>query len=193
MALGLDEVLNEQEILVKGLGSHLKRVPNISAATVLGSGQLAPILNVQDLLKSAARIGAAPRRVVAGASAKERKKKSILIAEDSITSRMLLKNILESAGYEVKTAMDGIEAFSALASESFDLLVSDIEMPRMNGLDLTSKVRGDKKLSGLPVVLVTSLGSREDRERGIDVGANAYIIKSSFDQSNLLEVVRRLV
>jgi len=106
---------------------------------------------------------------------------------------MLLKNILESAGYDVRTAMDGVDAFTALTNETFDLLVSDIEMPRMNGLDLTSKIRGDKKLAGLPVVLVTSLGSREDREQGVDVGANAYIVKSSFDQSNLLEVVRRLV
>ena len=192
IALGVDQVLNEQEVLVKGLGAHLKRVPNISAATVLGSGQLAPILNVEDLLKSAARMGS-PCRVVAQAGEGERKKKSILIAEDSITSRMLLKNILESAGYDVRTAMDGVDAFATLTNETFDLLVSDIEMPRMNGLDLTSKIRGDKKLAGLPVVLVTSLGSREDREQGIDVGANAYIVKSSFDQSNLLEVVRRLV
>ena len=110
-----------------------------------------------------------------------------------MTSRMLLKNILESAGYEVKTATDGVDALAALTNEAFDLVVSDVEMPRMNGLDLTSKIRGDKKLSWLPVVLVTSLGSREDRERGVDVGANAYIVKSSFDQSNLLEVVRRLV
>jgi two-component system chemotaxis sensor kinase CheA len=192
IALGVDEVLNEQEVLVKGLGAHLKRVPNISAATVLGSGKLAPILNVDDLLKSAARMGS-PLRAVAQAGEGERRKKSILIAEDSITSRMLLRNILESAGYDVKTAMDGVDAFTTLTNETFDLLVSDIEMPRMNGLDLTSKIRGDKNLAGLPVVLVTSLGSREDREHGIDVGANAYIVKSSFDQSNLLEVVRRLV
>ena len=192
IALAVDEVLDEQEVLVKGLGTHLKRVPNVSAATVLGSGKLAPILNVADLLKSAARMGS-PRRQVAQAGEAERKKKSILIAEDSVTSRMLLKNILESAGYDVKTANDGLDALTTLTNEIFDLLVSDVEMPRMNGLDLTSKIRGDKKLSRLPVVLVTSLGSREDRERGIDVGANAYIVKSSFDQSNLLEVVRRLV
>ena len=145
-----------------------------------------------DLLKSAARLGA-PHRQVAQTRDTERKKKSILIAEDSITSRMLLKNILESAGYSVRTTVDGVDAFAALTNETFDLLVSDIEMPRMTGLDLTAKIRGDKKLSGLPVVLVTSLASREDRERGIDVGANAYIYKSSFDQSNLLEVVRRLI
>ena len=106
---------------------------------------------------------------------------------------MLLKNILESAGYDVQTTVDGSDAWTALKTKEFDLLVSDIQMPRMTGFELTSKIRNDKLLSELPVVLVTSLESLEDREKGVDVGANAYIIKSSFDQSNLLEVVRRLV
>jgi two-component system chemotaxis sensor kinase CheA len=123
----------------------------------------------------------------------EELQKSILVAEDSITSRTLLKNILESAGYRVKTAIDGAEALGVLASESFDLVVSDVEMPRMGGFDLTAKIRADKRLTSLPVVLVTALDSRQDRERGVDVGANAYIVKSSFDQGNLLEVVRRLI
>lgn len=105
---------------------------------------------------------------------------------------MLLRGILESAGYNVKTAVDGMEAFTLLRAGTFDLVVSDVEMPRLNGFDLTAKIRADKKLAELPVVLVTALETREDRERGIDAGANAYIVKSSFDQSNLLEAVRRL-
>ena len=117
----------------------------------------------------------------------------MLVVEDSITSRMLIKSILESAGYKVKTAVDGMEAFTLLRAEPFDLVVSDVEMPRLNGFDLTAKIRADKKLAELPVVLVTALETREDRERGIDVGANAYIVKSNFDQRHLLDVVRRLV
>ena len=116
-----------------------------------------------------------------------------MVVEDSITSRSLLKNILESAGYRVTTAVDGVDAYTTLKTGTFDLIVSDVEMPRMDGFDLTAKVRADKQLGELPVVLVTSLESREHRERGIDVGANAYIVKSSFDQSNLLEVVRQLI
>jgi len=104
-----------------------------------------------------------------------------------------LKGILESAGYQVKTAVDGIDAFTTLRAEHFDLVVSDIEMPRLNGFGLTARIRADKRLSELPVVLVTALETREDREHGIDAGANAYLIKSSFDQSNLLEAVRRLL
>ena len=194
IAFGVDVVLNEQEVLVKGLGKHLVRVRNVAGATVLGSGRVAPILSVPDLIKSAARSGArASRATVPAGERPEKKRLSILVAEDSITSRMLLKNILESAQYDVKTAVDGLDALTTLKNERFDLVVSDVEMPRMNGFDLIATIRGDKDLSAIPVVLVTSLESREDRERGIDVGANAYIVKSSFDQSNLLEVIRKLV
>ncbi len=192
VAFAIDRVGAEQEVLVKPLTKPLSRVRNIAGATVLGSGQVAPILNVSDLLKSARQASRpAPRLAAETAAAAEAK--SILVSEDSITSRMLLKGILESAGYRVKTAVDGAEAFAALRAESFDLLVSDVEMPRLNGFDLTARVRADRKLSELPVILVTALETREDRERGIDVGANAYLVKSSFDQSNLLEAVRRLL
>jgi two-component system chemotaxis sensor kinase CheA len=191
VAFAVDAVLDEREVLVKRLAKPLSRVRNIAGATVLGSGEVAPILNVPDLLKSA-RIAGAALLAPASAQPAEATAKRILVAEDSITSRMLLKGILESAGYNVKTAVDGIEAYTALRAEDFDLLVSDVEMPRMNGFDLTARIRAVSTLAELPVVLVTALESREDRERGIDVGANAYLVKSSLNQSNLLEAVRRL-
>lgn len=190
IAFLVDGVLGEQEVLVKSLGRQLSRVRNIAGATVLGTGQVVPILNVSDLMKSAVQVTVAPLRAAAEKTAA---RKSILIAEDSITARTLLKNILESAGYDVKTTVDGADALTELKVRDYDLLVSDVEMPRMSGFELTAKVREDKRLAELPVVLVTSLDSREDRERGIDVGANAYIVKSSFDQSNLLETVRRMI
>ena len=193
IAFAVDAVLDEHEVLVKRLGKPLSRVRNIAGATVLGSGRVAPILNVADLLKSARKTGGAAARVAVEAGPAKVEAKSILVVEDSITSRMLLKGILESAGYRVKTAVDGTEAFTTLRAERFDLVVSDVEMPRMNGFDLTAKIRADRKLAELPVVLVTALETREDRERGIDVGADAYLVKSSFDQSNLLEAVRRLI
>lgn len=193
IAFVVDEVLNEQEVLVKGLGQPLSRVRNIAGATVLGGGQVVLILSVGDLMKAAGKGAATHAASAAGVQVEEKKAKSILVAEDSITARTLLKSVLESAGYDVKTAVDGADAFTVLRTAEFDLVVSDVEMPRMSGLDLTAKIRADKKLSDLPVVLVTALESREDRERGIDVGANAYIVKSSFDQSNLLDVIRRLI
>lgn len=191
IAFAVDAVLDEQEVRVKRLGKPLVRVRNIAGATVLGSGQVVPILNVTDLLKSARKAGGVARRAAAGAKPVETG--AILVVEDSITSRMLIRSILESAGYTVKTAVDGMEALTLLRAEKFDLLVSDVEMPRLNGFDLTLRIRADKKLADLPVVLVTALETREDRERGVDVGAHAYLVKSSFDQGNLVEVVRRLI
>jgi two-component system chemotaxis sensor kinase CheA len=190
LAFAVDAVLDEREVLVKPLKKPLVRVRNIAGVTVLGSGAVVPILNVADLLKSA-RNASTPARPVALAPASTTAKR-VLVAEDSITSRMLIKGILESAGYRVKTAVDGVEAFAALRAEPFDCVVSDVEMPRMNGFDLTARIRSDRALGELPVVLVTALDSREDKERGIDVGANAYLVKSSLDQTNLLETLRRL-
>lgn len=195
LAFSLDRILGEQEFVLKILGGQLVRVRNIAGATVMGTGEVVPVLNVTDLIKSAVRYsetamptGMAPGKEVPA----ESERLSILVVEDSITSRTLIRNILEFAGYRVKTAVDGIDAMTVLRTDKFDLVVSDVEMPRMNGFDLTARIRADKKLADLPVVLVTALESREDRERGIDVGANAYIVKSSFDQSNLLDVIKRV-
>jgi two-component system chemotaxis sensor kinase CheA len=193
IAFLVDEISAEQEVLVKSLGPQLLHVRNVAGATVLGTGKVVLILNVPDLMQSAVRATAVPAKAGAVAGETTAARKSILVAEDSITARTLLKGILESAGYNVKTAVDGLDALTTLRAEAFDAVVSDVDMPRMNGFDLTAKIRTDKKLSELPVVLVTALESRADRERGMDVGANAYLVKSSFDQSNLLEVVRRLI
>ena len=106
---------------------------------------------------------------------------------------MLLKDILESAGYRVKTAVDGAEAMSFLREGEYDLLVSDVDMPRLNGFELTAKVRSDKKLKDLPVVLVTALHTREDRERGMEAGANAYIEKGKFDPDQLVGIISKLL
>jgi two-component system chemotaxis sensor kinase CheA len=192
MAFLVDEVLQEQEVLVKGLGAQLKRVRNLAGATVLGIGKVVPVLHVPDLIKSAVRSASAARKEAFDKKTPVKTGRK-LVAEDSITSRSLLKNILETACYQVTTAVDGADALTQIRTGEFDLVVSDVDMPRMNGFELTAKIRADKKLGDLPVVLVTALESREDKERGIEAGANAYIVKSSFDQSNLLEVVRRFL
>ncbi|UFS69419.1 hybrid sensor histidine kinase/response regulator [Geomonas sp. RF6] len=192
VAYQVDEVLNEQEVLAKNLGLQISRLPNVTGATILGSGRVVPILNVSDLMSSTMK-GETEKRGVLSSTAAPEEVKTGLIAEDSITSRTLLKNILESAGYRVSTAVDGVDAFTQLKSGGFDFLISDVDMPRMNGIDLTAKVRGDHDLAELPVILVTSLDSQADRERGMDVGASAYIVKGRFDQSDLLEAIRRLV
>jgi len=191
IAFVVDEIVEEYQILVKELGKQLSRVRNIRGATVLGSGKVVPVINVSDLMKSAVNVSTAKAALVEKKTPE--KIYRILVAEDSITSRTLIKNILESVGYLVETSVDGIDAFTKALVGEFDLIVSDVDMPRMSGFELTAKIRKDKKLNELPVVLVTALESREDREHGIDVGANAYIVKSSFDRSNLLEVIKKLL
>jgi two-component system, chemotaxis family, sensor kinase CheA len=192
IAFIVDEVLNEQEVLVKNLGPQLRRVRNILGASIFSTGEVVPIMNVPDLIKSAVK-DSAIHKLMAETAETIPERKRILVAEDSITARTLLKNILEAAGYDVKTAVDGMDAYNIIKTEEFDLVVSDVDMPRMNGFDLTAKIRSDRMHGAMPLVLVTALDSREDRERGIDVGASAYIVKSSFDQSNLLEVIKRLI
>jgi two-component system, chemotaxis family, sensor kinase CheA len=192
LAFGVDEVLSEQEVLEKPLGGQLSRVRNISGVTILGTGDLAPILNVADLMLSARKLSQASLRH-APAEAETVVQSAILVVEDSITARTLLKNILEAAGYRVETAVDGLDGFGKLRDGNFNLVVSDVDMPRMNGFDLAERIRRDRELGETPVILVTALESREDRERGVEVGANAYIVKSSFDQSNLLETIKRII
>ncbi|MCK9220182.1 MAG: response regulator [Bacteroidales bacterium] len=191
----IDEVHGEQEGMIKDMGPQLVHVKNITGVTLLGNGQVIPILNIDELMESATRISIVqPAEEISGEEeAIEHHQKYILVAEDSITLRLLLKNIIESDGYLVKTAIDGMDAFQLLKNEVFDLVVSDVEMPRMNGFELTAKIRKDKTLTETPVILVTALDTAEDRQRGMESGANAYIVKGSFEQSNLLETIHRLI
>ncbi|MBI2380540.1 MAG: response regulator [Gammaproteobacteria bacterium] len=192
LALGVDGILGDQEITVRPLGRLIKRLRNVMGAAVLGDGRIAPLLHGQDLLQSAQACEGEPISALPQPERPARRQR-VLIAEDSFTSRGLLKSILESASYEVMTADDGLEAWRLLKQGDYDLLVSDVEMPHLNGFDLTEKLRADRELNELPVVLVTALQSAEDRARGLDAGADAYIVKSSFEQDNLLDVVRRLI
>ena len=192
IAFIVDRILGEREVMVKSLGRHLARVRNVAGASIASNGAVVPILNAADLVESAIAIGEpVSLDVMRGAEIERRGR--LLVAEDSITARTMLKGILEGAGYDVVTAVDGIDALTRLKTEPFDLLVSDVDMPRMNGFELTARIRADKKLGEMPLVLVTALGSAKDREYGIEVGADAYIVKSDFDQGNLLEIIRRLI
>jgi two-component system chemotaxis sensor kinase CheA len=195
----VDGLLGAQEIATKTLPKPLIRVRHIAAATIVGTGEIVPILNVLDLLKASAKAGvpaAAPREQAAPAAAKKAEpdgKQSILVVDDSVTIRTFEKALLEAAGYDVTAASDGLEAWNLLQSKACDLIVSDVEMPNMTGFELTEKVRGDRNLKDMPLVLVTTLSSDEDRKRGIDAGADAYVIKGSAEQDHLLDTVRRLI
>ncbi len=187
LALIVDEILEEREILLKKLSPPLNDVTLLAGLTLLGDGSLVPVLNPAEIFELSKQGGKA--RIKTGHD----KPKKILVAEDSITSRMLLKNVLQTAGYHVELAVNGKLAWEKLNEQNYDLLISDIQMPQMDGIELTKKVKSDRKLKKLPVVLLTSLGSEEDREKGLKAGANAYFVKGDFKQSSILELIKTLV
>lgn len=188
-AFVVDEFLAEQDIVVKNLGRRIRQIKHISGGAILEDGQVALVLNTADLVSTAMRRGAAPALTGAPREAK----RHILIADDSLTTRTLEKTLLENAGYVVRVAVDGLQAWQVLHEEGADLLVSDVEMPRMDGFSLTEAVRASPELRDLPVILLTSLDNEVNRQRGLAVGANAYLSKSVFDQTELLNTIKQLV
>jgi two-component system chemotaxis sensor kinase CheA len=195
LGLVVNKLVGEQEIVIKSLGKQLSRVGGIAGCTVSGSGEVILVLHSGDLVKLAAR--AQNRRPVVPSGPKpkqQEQQKTILVVDDSITTRTLEKNILEAAGYRVKLATDGEAALATLMSEGLpNLIVSDINMPHLDGFGLTARVKQEERTNHIPIILVTSLDSPADKARGIEVGANAYIVKGSFDQTTLLETVEQLV
>ncbi|MGJ5673725.1 MAG: Hpt domain-containing protein [Nostochopsis sp.] len=189
--LFVDRLMQTQEVVIKPQTQLLKRVRNVSGATVLGSGEVCMILNPPDLLKSL------HQQNTSVVSAKQRKivktKPLILLVEDSIPVRTQEKRLLEKAGYEVVIAEDGLDGYNKLQTRKFDAMISDVEMPNLDGLSLTAKIRQHPEYKTLPIILVTTLASDADKTRGSDVGANAYIIKSNFNQDVLLEILGRLI
>ncbi len=187
----VDDLVDELELVLKPETGVLRRVRNVAGSAILGSGRVCVILNPHDLARSIRR-RSAPQPTLASDGA-DNQRRTILLVEDSITTRTQMKRILEGAGYEVVTAVDGLDGFSRLGARRFDAVVSDVQMPNMDGLGLTAAIRGDARHASLPVILVTSLAREEDKRRGIEVGANAYLTKPTFDQKVLLDTLRRLV
>lgn len=197
LGLFVDRLLDTQDVVIKPQSKLLKRVRNVTGATILGTGEVCMILNPQDLLRSVQKhngsnINRNPKAPIA-TETPQQKRPVILLAEDSIATRTQEKRILEAAGYQVVTAVDGLDGFNKLQTGQFDALISDIQMPNLDGLELTAKVRQMPDYKELPIILVTSMTSDEDKRRGVEAGANAYITKDKFNQSVLLETLKRLV
>lgn len=191
VAFWVDALLGTQEVVIKNLGFPLQRVRNVAGASILGSGQILMVLNVIDLIKSVQTHSAAPRL-----SPVEKLKTSrhrLLVVDDSITTRTLEKNILENAGYQVAVAVDGQEAWDLLQNTPLEAVISDISMPEMDGFALTEKIKQNEVTRHLPVILVTSLEDAQHKLRGLEAGADAYLVKSSFDHQELLDTLQRLI
>ncbi len=194
MAFEVDGLLNELELVLKPLGPELARTRFVSGAALLGTGDVVIVLDSNDLVRAAA--GAElPRRKMTTITAPvvTQRRMRVLVADDSITTRTLEKNILETAGFEVRVAIDGIEAWSMLAEDDYDVVISDVEMPNMNGLELTQQIKHSDAYRHIPVILLTSLGKPEQREAGLRAGADAYLVKSQFDQGELLATIQAVI
>ncbi len=186
----IDGFIGEETIILKNLTYPLAKVRNVAGVALLGDGRIAVILNPAELIDSMTSVKPAPIRRV---KEKEMQRQSVLVVDDSITTRTMEKNILESSGYDVTLAVDGVDAYNKLQGKRFDIIVLDVQMPNMDGFEFTEKVRDTPALNDIPIILLTSLEKDEDKRRGIDVGANAYITKRTFNQSSLLETIKRLI
>ncbi|MGZ4434639.1 MAG: hybrid sensor histidine kinase/response regulator, partial [Trebonia sp.] len=186
-----DALLRQEEVVIKSLGPLLAGVEGYLGASILGDGRIALLVDPAMLARGPRQVpGTAAPDGAAGLRAAPR----ILVVEDSFTVRELQRSILEAAGYPVATARDGRDALGALHRDAgIALVVTDLEMPELDGIGLTRAIRADAVRSSLPVVIVTSHGSEDDRRRGIEAGADAYMAKQSFDQQALLSTVERLV
>lgn len=189
IAVVCDRVLGEEESVVKTLGPLLRGVLGYLGAAVRPDGRIALILDPSFVSAQPNR-----KRVSLSPSKGDRHRHQLLVVDDEFTARELQRSILEAAGYEVLTARNGREALETLAPKSeVKLVVTDIEMPEMTGLELLGAIRGRGQGQSLPVIIVTSHGSEDDRRRGADAGADAYIVKADFDQEGLLAAVGRLL
>ncbi|MCS6836252.1 MAG: hybrid sensor histidine kinase/response regulator [Anaerolineae bacterium] len=190
VAFEVDDLLSETELVLKPLGAELAGLPLVVGAALLGTGEVILVLDANDLVRRA--LGEAPRtreRIIAQ-EARAARRLRVLVVDDSITTRTLEKNILEAVGFEVHVAIDGVEGWSRVLEVLPDVVVSDVEMPHMNGLELTRRIKGDPRTQAIPVVLLTSLSKPEQREEGLKAGADAYLVKSRFDQRELLETIQ---
>jgi two-component system chemotaxis sensor kinase CheA len=191
LSLLVDQLLDEREAVVKPLGPIFENQRRYNGAVQLGDGQLVLLLNPVSLVQSARGIAQTTRST--GGTTSTQQRPHLLVVEDSFTTRELIRSILQSAGYDVSAAIDGLDALDKLRVQSYDLVVTDVEMPRVDGFELTTRIRQELEELDMPVVIITSLASDEYRRRGLEAGAQAYIVKSQFNQDNLLNVINQLL
>lgn len=192
----VDGFLGEQDLVVRPLDHRLGKVPNVSAAAVLGDGSPALIIDVDDVRRAIERLletSKLERTDESNRRQGEGRKKRVLVVDDSITVREVERQLLSSRGYEVTVAVDGADGWNIVRDGDFDLVISDVDMPNMNGIELTKKIKEDSRLQRLPVVIVSYKDSEEDRMKGLDAGANYYLTKSGFHDESLIEAVYTLI
>ncbi|KVE64750.1 hybrid sensor histidine kinase/response regulator [Burkholderia vietnamiensis] len=194
--VAVDRFLGERMLVVQPLDSRLHKIQNIAAGALLENGDPVLIVDVEDLIRSVdklvrggqlATLSRDPQRALG-----ERRRR-VLVVDDSLTVRELERKLLEKRGYDVTVAVDGMDGWNAVRSDAFDLVVTDVDMPRMDGIELVMLIKGDPALKRVPVMIVSYKDRDEDRRRGLDAGADYYLAKSSFHDEALLDAVHDLI
>ncbi|MDQ0125285.1 two-component system sensor histidine kinase and response regulator WspE [Pseudomonas lini] len=194
--VAVERFIGERTLVVLPLDERLGKVQDISAGALLDDGSVVLIVDVEDMLRSVDKLlntGRLERIARQGSQVVEAARKRILVVDDSLTVRELQRKLLLNRGYDVAVAVDGMDGWNALRSEDFDLLITDIDMPRMDGIELVSLLRRDNRLQSLPVMVVSYKDREEDRRRGLDAGADYYLAKASFHDDALLDAVVELI
>lgn len=186
-AFAIGKVLEEREIVLKPLGDVLARGDMASGATLLPDGTVALILDPTSCL----RVSRGVKR--AAAKVEQKAVRTVLVVDDSTTTRELERSILVASGYQVETAVDGADGWRKLEQGAFDVVVTDVEMPIMNGFELTKRIKADARTAHLPVIIITTLDRDQEKRKGLEAGAQAYLVKNAFDQSELIETIDRLL
>lgn len=194
--LAVDAFLGERMLVVQPLDSRLGKIPDVLAGALMEDGDPVLILDVADMVRSVEKLTAAGKLDVVqhgNGNLTDVKHKKVLVVDDSLTVRELERKLLSNCGYQVVVAVDGMDGWNAVRTEQFDLVITDIDMPRMDGIELVSLIRQAPNLQSLPVMIVSYKDREEDRQRGLDAGADYYFTKSSFHDESLLQAVTDLI
>lgn len=194
--LVVDRFLGGRELVVQPLDRRLGKIKDIAAAALMEDGSPVLIIDVEDIIRSMEKLSSADRLIKVGGEAVgdgEGQRKRVLVVDDSLTVRELERKLLDHHGYEVEVAVDGMDGWNALHAGRFDLVVSDIDMPRMNGIELVRRIRQDPSLKSLPVMILSYKDREDDRQRGLEAGADYYLTKGSFQSDALIDAVVDLI
>lgn len=194
--LVVDGFLGERELVVHPLDPRLGKIKDIAAGALMEDGAPVLIVDVEDLVRSVEKLiaqGGLDKVQAPGAATETRRRKRVLIVDDSLTVRELERKLLEQRGYDVDVAVDGMDGWNAVRTGHFDLIVTDIDMPRMDGIELVSLIKRDAHVKSLPVMIVSYKDRTEDRARGLEAGADYYLTKGSFHDESLLDAVVDLI
>jgi two-component system sensor histidine kinase and response regulator WspE len=194
--LVVGEFCGERDLVVRPLDRRLGKVPNISAAAILDDGSPVLIVDVDDIRRSIEKMLHGGSLSRAGEQAEQenaKRAKRILVVDDSITVREVQRQLLANNGYDVETAVDGMDGWNVLLQADFDAVITDVDMPRLNGIELVRMIKKDPRLRAIPVVIVSYKDREEDRLGGLEAGADYYLTKSSFHDETLLGAVQDLI